>query len=36
MKYLRAEYGDDVADRARRRINKRRTEGYLNLQKREN
>ena len=33
MKYLRAEYGNDVADRALRRINKRRTEGYLNYQK---
>jgi hypothetical protein len=30
MKYLRAEYGRDVADRALRRINKRRTEGYFN------
>ncbi|OLC36167.1 MAG: hypothetical protein AUH84_02035 [Thaumarchaeota archaeon 13_1_40CM_4_38_7] len=29
MKYLRAEYGNDVADRALRRINKRRTEGYF-------
>ncbi len=30
MKHLRAEYGNDVADRALRRINKRRIEGYLN------
>ena len=30
MKYLRAEYGNDVADRTLRRINKRRTEGYFN------
>ena len=29
MKYLRAEYGNDIADRALRRINKRRTEGYF-------
>ncbi len=29
MKHLRAEFGEDVADRARRRINKRRTEGYF-------
>lgn len=29
MKHLRAEYGNDVADRALRRINKRRTEGYF-------
>ena len=29
MKYLRAEYGNDVADRALRRISKRRTEGYF-------
>jgi len=29
MKYLRAEYGNDVADRTLRRINNRRTEGYL-------
>lgn len=31
MKHLRAEYGLDVADRALRRINKRRTEGYFHL-----
>lgn len=30
MKHLRIEYGGDVADRALRRVNKRRTEGYLN------
>lgn len=30
MKHLREEYSRDVADRALRRINKRRTEGYLN------
>ena len=30
MKHLREEYGRDVADRAMRRINKRRSEGYLN------
>ncbi|MEO9277408.1 MAG: hypothetical protein ABI340_06495 [Nitrososphaera sp.] len=29
MKHLRAEYGIDTADRALRRINKRRTEGYF-------
>ncbi len=29
MKHLRAEYGNDVADRALRRVNKRRTEGNL-------
>ncbi len=29
MKHLRMEYGRDVADRALRRINKRRTEGYF-------
>ncbi len=29
MKHLRAEYGRDAADRALRRVNKRRTEGYL-------
>lgn len=29
MKYLRAEYGSDVADRALGRVNKRRTEGYF-------
>ena len=29
MRYLRAEYGNDVANRALRRINKRRTEGYF-------
>lgn len=29
MKYLRAEYGDSIADRALRRVNKRRTEGYF-------
>ena len=29
MKYLRAEYGNDVADRALRRVNKRHSEGYL-------
>ena len=33
MKHLRMEYGRDVADRAMRRINKRRTEGYLNTRK---
>ena len=33
MKYLRAEYDNDAADRALRRINKRRTEGYLNTRK---
>jgi len=30
MKHLRAEYDNDIADRALRRINKRITEGYLN------
>lgn len=30
MRHLRAEYGHDVADRALRRINKRKSEGYLN------
>ncbi|MEO9277918.1 MAG: hypothetical protein ABI340_09105 [Nitrososphaera sp.] len=30
MKHLRVEYGNDIADRALRRINKRRTEGYFN------
>ncbi|MDE1727447.1 MAG: hypothetical protein KGH89_09345 [Thaumarchaeota archaeon] len=29
MKHLRAEYGRDVADRALRRVNKRRAEGYF-------
>ncbi|MEO9308125.1 MAG: hypothetical protein ABI342_07435 [Nitrososphaera sp.] len=29
MKHLREEFGRDVADRALRRINKRRTEGYF-------
>jgi hypothetical protein len=29
MKYLRAEYGINTADRALRRVNKRRTEGYF-------
>lgn len=29
MKHLREEFGRDVADRAMRRINKRRIEGYL-------
>jgi hypothetical protein len=29
MRHLRAEYGNDVADRALRRINKRRIKGYL-------
>lgn len=29
MKHLRAEYGANIADRALRRINKRRTEGYF-------
>lgn len=29
MKHLRAEFGTDVADRALRRINKRRSEGYF-------
>ena len=33
MKHLRAEYGSNVADRALRRINKRRTEGYFAGQK---
>lgn len=33
MKYLRAEYGNDVADRALRRINKRRSEGYFKSQR---
>ena len=33
MKYLRVEYGNDVADRALRRINKRRTEGYFRNKK---
>lgn len=33
MKHLRAEYGNDVADRALRRINKRITEGYLKQRK---
>ncbi|MGQ0638078.1 MAG: hypothetical protein ACT4N1_01770 [Nitrososphaerota archaeon] len=30
MKYLRAKYGDRVADRALWRVNRRMTEGYLN------
>lgn len=29
MKHLRAEYGNNIADRALRRVNKRRTEGYF-------
>jgi hypothetical protein len=29
MKHLREEFGRDAADRALRRINKRRTEGYF-------
>ena len=29
MEYMREEYGSDVANRALRRINKRRTEGYF-------
>jgi hypothetical protein len=33
MKYLRAEYGSNVADRALARINKRRTEGYSRKQR---
>lgn len=30
MKYLRAKYGNRVADRALWRVNRRMTEGYLN------
>jgi len=30
MKYLRAKYGERVADRALWRVNRRMTEGYLN------
>jgi len=33
MKYLRAKYGEDVAKRALWRVNRRRTEGYLNSSK---
>lgn len=29
MKHLRAEFGNDIADRALRRINKRIAEGYF-------
>jgi len=29
IKYLKAQYGDDVAKRALWRVNRRRTEGYL-------
>ncbi|MGI0102498.1 MAG: hypothetical protein ACREA7_07890 [Nitrosotalea sp.] len=29
MVYLREEYGNDIADRALRRVNKRRTDGYF-------
>lgn len=36
MKHLRVEFGEDVANRALRRINKRRTEGYLNSKNRDN
>jgi len=32
MKYLRAKYGDNVAKRALWRVNRRKTEGYLNKQ----
>ena len=30
MKYLRTKYGDEIANRALWRVNRRRTEGYLN------